>query len=469
MKIIVIGAGKVGYNLAESLSKENNDVVIIDKNPQALKKAEDNLDVMCIKGNGVSANTLKEAGIEKANLFIAVTSSDEINMVCCLTAKKLGAAHTIARIRNPEYVQELSLFKDELGLDIVINPEQAAAEEIARLFYFSPAKNMENFANGRVRMINLKVTAEMPIVGKKLAHMQRSSQFPVIIGVVVRDGEVIVPNGDFEIKENDEMYVIGNPSSVYNFCKISGKHPQKFKNIMILGGGRITVYLTKLLTDMGMNIKIIEIDKERCEELAEQLPNALIINADGTDEEVLTAEQINNMDGFIAITGMDEENLLSSLLAKRIGVKKVITKISRTNYNINIVKELGIDSVISPRLIVANQILKYVKGHNIESLYRIFEGQAEIFEFIAKESDKFLNIPLKKLKFPKDVIIATIVRKNEIVIPCGTDEIQKGDRVIVITKNTNITNLDELLASLTGGIQNELRNGIKKLGNIISL
>jgi trk system potassium uptake protein TrkA len=468
MKIIIIGAGKVGFTLAENLVVENNDVTIVDKNPLALEKAEENIEVMCIKGNGVSASVLVEAGVDGADMLIAVTGSDEINMLCCLTAKKLGAVQTVARVRDPEYADELSLIKDHLGLDYVINPEYAAAEEIARSMGFSSAINVERFASGRVRMVELKVTANMDIIGRKIKEIDKITASSVLIGVVVREEEVIVPDGDIIINEDDMIYVIGKSSKVYNFCKYFGKHPEKIKNVMILGGGRITYYLYKLLTSMGINVKIIEIDRERCFELSEALPNALIINGDGTEEEVLLSENISNMDGFIAVTGIDEENLMSSLIAKRMGVRKVVTKISRTNY-INIVKDLGLDCVISPKLITTNQILKYARGSALESLLKIAEGNVEILEFIVDEKSRLIDKPLKNLEISDNSIIATIIRKNEVVVPHGNDVIRRGDRIIVITKEKNVAGLNELEATIIGGKQNELRNGIKKLGDFINM
>lgn len=451
MKIIIIGAGKVGYNLAESLSKSNCDVIIIDKNYAALSKAEENLEVLCIRGSGVSTGILMEAGIDTTDLLIAVTSSDEVNMVCCMTAKKLGVKHTIARIRDPEYAKELSLLKEELDLDLIINPEQAAAEEIANVLNFPIAINVENFAKGRVKMVELKVTGGMAIVGAPLREMANRLISSVLIGVVIRNEEVIVPNGDFIIEEDDRIYVIGKPSSLYNFCKMSGKCPQKIKNVMIAGGGRIAIYLANLLLEMDIKVKLVEIDREICLHLSEILPEALVIHGDGTDEELLKSENINDMDGFVAMTGMDEENLMSALLAKQNGVKKVIAKVSRANY-INIIKNLGIDSVISPKLITTNHILKFIRGNNVESLYRIIEGQAEITELIADKNTGILNIKLKKLGLPKDVIIATIVRKQEVVIPHGNDIIKEGDRVIIISKNKNFSSLDEVAVISSGGL-----------------
>lgn len=468
MKVVIVGCGKVGYNLAESISKENNDVIIIDRNPETLSKAEENLDVMCIKGNGVSTNILIELGIDKVDLLIAVTSSDEVNMVCCLTAKKLGVNHTIARIRDPEYARELFLLKEELDLDMIINPEQAAADEIARSLHFPVAINVENFARGRVKMAEIKVTSDMDINGMELRYISSKIYGSVLVGVVIRNSEVIIPKGDFKILENDVIYIIGRSSTVYGFCKKISRSSQKIKNVMMIGGGRIAYYLTNMLLEMGTKVKIIEMEEEKCRELAELLPDTLVIHGDGTDEELLRSENIQDMDGFISLTGMDEENLMSALLAKQNGVKKVVSKISRMNY-INIVKGVGIDNVICPKLITTNQILKYVRGSKVESLYRITEGQAEIVEFIAGDSSNYLNIPLKKLKIPKDVIVATIVRKNEIVIPHGNDIIKSGDRVIVITRNKNASNLDEVIDKTSGGIQDELQNSIKKLGNIINI
>lgn len=468
MKVIIIGAGKVGYTLAENLAAENKDVTIIDKNAQALEKVEAHLEVMCLKGTGVSANILLEAGVAEADLLIAVTGSDEVNMVCCLTAKKLGVGRTIARVRDPEYAYELSLIKEQLGLDFVINPEYTAAEEIASTLGFSSAINVERFASGRVRMVELKVTAGMGIIGKKIKEADKYSASSVLIGIIVRGEEVIVPDGEEVIEENDSIYVIGKVSNIYKFCKLYGKYPDKIKNVMIVGGGRITYYLYKLLKDMNMNVKIIEIDKNRCFELSDKLPSALIINSDGTEEEVLLSENINQMDAFLSATGMDEHNLMASLIAKRLGAKKIITKISRSSY-INIVRDMGLDSIIIPKLITTNQILKYVRGTALQSLRRIVEGKVEILEFVVDDTSELIDKPLRKLNISADTVIATIVRKREVVVPHGNDIIRRGDRIIVITMEKNIATLKELEAVVIGGNQNERRNGIKKFGDIINM
>lgn len=468
MKVIIIGAGKVGYTLAQSLVNENKDVTIIDRSMQALQKVEDTLDVMCIQGNGVSASILAEAGVCKADLLIAVTGSDEVNMVCCLTAKKLGVMQTVARVRDPEYAYELSLIKEQLGLDFVINPEYTAAEEIANTLSFSSAINVERFASGRVRVVELKVTKEMGVIGKKIKDADKNTASSVLIGIIVRGEEVIVPHGEEIIQENDIIYVIGKMSSIYKFCKTHGKYPDKIKNVTIVGGGRITYYLYKLLKDMNINIKIIEINKDRCLELSDKLPNALIINSDGTEEEILLSENVKQMDAFISATGMDEHNLMSSLIAKRMGVKKIITKISRTSY-INIVKDMGLESIIIPKLITTNQILKYARGKGLQSLFRIVEGKAEILEFVVDGESILIDKPLKKLNISGNTVIATIVRRNEVVVPHGNDIIRRGDRIVVITMERNIATLRELEQVAVGGNPNERRNGIKKFGNIINM
>lgn len=455
MKVIIIGDGKVGYSLAEHLSKEDNDVTIIDKNPEALRKANEYLDVMCIKGNGVSTKILIEAGVKEADVLIAATASDEMNMVCCLTAKKLGASHTIARIRDPEYADELSLLKNELGLDMVINPERAAAREIARILRFPQAVNIEVFAKGCVEMVEIRVTDKMPIAGMKLKVISNHISSDILIGAVLRGNQAIIPRGDFQINTGDIIYVVGQPLSVTYFCKKIGLYIQKIKNVMIVGGGRISYYLANALEETGMKVKIIELDHDRCLTLSELLPEALIIHGDGSDDTLLHSENLSEMGAFVSLTGRDEENFMSALMAKQAGVSKVITKISRNNY-LNLIKSLGIDSVVNPSQITTNLILLFVRGlknalgNPIESLYRIVDNQAEALEFTISETTKFLDIPLKKLKVPNDILVAVIVRKNKIIIPHGNDTIQLGDSVILIAKNRQISDLSDIISA--GGI-----------------
>lgn len=459
MKIIIIGDGKVGYNLAENLSRENNDVTIIDKNPEALKKASEFLDVMCIRGNGVSTKILMEAGVDEADLLIAATTSDEMNMVCCLTGKKLGADHTVARIRDPEYASELSILKRDLGLDMVINPEQACANEIARVLSYPSAVNVEPFAKGRVELVEIKVTSEMSITGMRIKDIVSKASSTILIGAVQREDEVLIPDGEFEICEKDIIYVVGKPYIILDFCERIGIYAHKVKNVMIIGGGRIAYYLAKFVEEAGMKAKLIEIERERCLELSELLPNTLIINGDGSDETVLNSENLSDMDAFVSVTGRDEENLMSALYAKQSGVHKVVAKINRINYTA-IIKNMGIDSVVSPKQITANGIIRFVRGlknamgNPVETLYKIIGGKAEAVEFIANQTTKFLNIPLRNLKLVSGVLVAAIVRKNEIIIPHGKDVIKQGDSVILIVKDKQFSDFNDIIAP--GGMPNEL-------------
>jgi trk system potassium uptake protein TrkA len=450
MKIIIIGDGKVGHSLAEYLSHEDNDVTIIDKNAEALKKSDESLDVMCIKGNGVSTSVLMEAGVKEADVLIAATSSDEMNMVCCMTAKKLGAQHTVARIRDPEYANELSMLRTEMDLDLVINPEQAAAREIARLLRFPSAADIELFVKGRVELAGIRVTEGMPIIGMRLKNIPARFSSDILIGAVQRGEKVFIPDGSFEIYLNDNIYIIGKPSSVFNFCKQIGKCTEKIRNVMVVGGGRIAYYLAKNLKHNDVKVKIIEINKERCRELSEHLSETLIIHSDGTDAAILNSENLSDMDAFISITGRDEDNMISALLAKQSGIKKVIAKITRFNYP-DIIKNLGIDNVINPKVITANYILKYVRGlknargNPIETLYRIIDEKVETLEFTIRYPTEFLNIPLKDLKITKGVLVAAIARKNAIIIPHGHDVIKLGDSVIIITKHEGLYDLNEII------------------------
>lgn len=450
MKIIIIGDGKTGYSLAENLSKEDNDISIIDKNPEALKKADEFLDVKCIRGNGVSTKILMEAGVSECDLLIAATASDEMNMVCCLTGKKLGARHTIARIRDPEYADELTLLKSELGLNLVFNPERAAAREIARMLRFPQAMNVEIFAKGRVEMIEVRVSEAMPIAGMKLKDIS-SKMSSILIGAVLRDNEAIIPKGDFEILVDDTIYIVGKPDNISGFLKYIGLYSQKVKNVMITGGGRIAYYLAKSLDEAGMRVKIIEIDHDRCIALSELLPHSMVIHGDGTDESVLQSENLPDMGAFVSLTGRDEDNFMAALLAKQAGVPKVVAKINRLNY-ISVIKKAGVDGVINPSLITTNIILRYVRGikntldNPLEALYRIVNNQAEAVEFSINEQTPFLDVPIRKLKLVEGVLLAVLVRRNEIIIPHGDDVLKKGDSVIIISKNKIIYSLNDIMS-----------------------
>jgi trk system potassium uptake protein TrkA len=451
MRIIIIGDGKVGSSLAENLSYENHEVTIIDKNAGVLKKAVESLDVRCIVGNGVSSRVMIEAGIRESDLLIACTSSDEMNMVCCLTGKKLGVKHTIARIRDTQYADELSQLKEDLGLDMVINPERAVAGEVSRMLQFPPAVNIETFVRGRVEMVEIKITPSMEIVNMSLMNVARRFSQTILIGAILRGDEVIIPNGDVVVKAGDLIYIVGKPGHVYEFCRKIGIQINKIKDAMIMGGGRVAFYLAKYLNEVGISVKIIEIDRQRCTQLQEMLPQALIIHGDGTDDALLKSENIGQMQAFISVTGHDEDNLMSALLAKQYGVNKVVAKISRMMYT-GIVKNIGIDNVVNPKLITSNYITWFVrgmenaKGNRMDSLYKVVDGQVEAVEFTVHASNrKIVDIPLKKLQVKNGIIIAAVTHKDETFIPHGNDRIHAGDSVVLFAKNMRISELNDIL------------------------
>jgi trk system potassium uptake protein TrkA len=450
MKVIIIGDGNVGYYLAENLSRDGNDVTIIDKDAESRRSTVENLDVRYIKGNGASAATLIDAGVRKTDLLIASTSGDEMNMVCCLTAKRLGTAHTVARIRDPEYADELAQLQEDLGLDMIINPEMAIAGEIVKLLEFTPALSVETFAGGRVDMVEIKVLRGMPISDMKLKAISREIFPSILIGAILRGDEVIIPNGESVLLEGDIIYIVGRPSNIFRFCALIGLRIRKIKNVMIVGGGRVCHYLARSLDEMGIGVKIIENDYDRCMKLAESLPRALVINGDGSDDNVLRSENIGGMGAFVSVTDKDEENLMTALLAKRMGVPKVVAEIRRPDYA-GLLSDIGLDNLVCPNVVTANYISRYVRGlqnaggSTVNTLHRIIGDKAEAIEFTAGASAKLLGIPLKKLRIVEDVLVVVIVRKNSVIIPHGDDSVNLHDNVILMTRGLKLTDLNDIL------------------------
>ncbi|HKM00948.1 MAG TPA: Trk system potassium transporter TrkA [Sedimentibacter sp.] len=451
MKIIIVGGGKVGYTLAQQLSTEDHDITLVDNDADVLNHADETLDVMCIKGNGASVEILKNANVHDADLLLAVTNSDELNMICSVIGKKLGAKHTVARVRNTDYSNEYKLLREELELDMVINPEMDAAAEIAQMIQFPSASDVEPFANNLIEMVEFRVLATEPIINMKLMDLNRKLPSNVLFCAAKRNDEVFIPKGNTIFLPNDIIYVIGERSSISRFFKFLGRSSSKAKNVTIIGGSRTAIYLTWLLEELDLKVKIIELNKERCLMLNDILPNALIIHGDGTDQDVLDSENFESTDAVVSLTDMDEENLITSLYAHQCGVPKVILKINRQNY-IPVIKKLGLDSIISPKFITANNILRYVRaldnsqGIAVEKLYKILNEEAEIAEFTAKYTPDLTDIKLQHLKLKNNVLIAAIMRNKKIIIPNGNDVIKDKDKVIVVTKTGYITDLHEILA-----------------------
>lgn len=450
MQIIIIGGGKVGYTLAEQLSGAGHGVTIIDRRIDALQRADSNLDVMCINGNGAGISTLMEANARTCDLVIAVTSSDEVNIVCCLLAKNLGARHTVARIRDPEYSADAPLLRREIGLDMIINPEYAAAMEISRIFRYPSAVGVDTFARGQVEMVGFVVEKKDQLAGIPLYEFNRIHPNRTLICAAQRDHDVIIPNGSFVPQEDDTVYMIGTPGELKRCFHLIGRQMTRVKNVAIAGGSRIATYLTWELAKTDMNVRIIERDLQRCEELSVYLPHALILHGDGTDNELLETEHILDADAFVSLTGRDEENLLMALGAVHAGVPNVAAKMTRPNY-IELAKDVGLDSIISPKDLTADTILSYVRslcnseGSAVERLYKLLDNQMEAVEFTATASTRFLNITLKDLRLKKGLLIAAIVRGDQAIIPNGGDMILPGDRVIVVARSLALDDLNDIL------------------------
>ena len=452
MNIIIVGDGKVGYTLAENLAQENHNITIIDKNEEALRRADESLDVMCIKGNGARISVLLEAGIEEADILIAVTSRDEVNMVCCLTAKRLTDIRTIARIRDPEYFEEYRELRENMGIDMIINPEYSAAYEIAKILQFPSATNVENFFGGKVRMAEFRIKKEDSLLlGKPLFKIAELLPKNILFVAVERGGDIIIPNGMFEFQAGDLLYIMGYVNDCARFFRYLNRMTYKINSVMIVGGGRTAHYLTKIISKR-MNVKIIEVNPKKCLELSETLSNAMIIEGDGTNLGILESENLEGVDAFVTMMGRDEENLITAMYALDRGVDKVIAMTTRVNLP-TIINRLGLDSVVSPKMVTAGYILCYVRGIQnsqgsvVESVYKIAAGKAEAISFRANNSTTFLNTPLKELKFKPETLITCIEHNGKAIIPHGNECIQAGDRVLIVTKDNHvIVDLNDILA-----------------------
>jgi len=445
LKIIIIGAGKVGCQIAKTLSSENHDVVIIEKDDMKRQSAQDNLDVLTILGNGANVRTLEEAGIKQTDMIIAVTSSDEANMIACMTAKQFGVPQKIARIRNPEYLYANALSREKLGIDLTINPERATAKEIVKLLK-SPINvaQVQSFAGGKVQLFELKIEKGFPFINQQLKAI--TFKYPILVAAIFRNDKIIIPNGEERITAGDNLYILIKKDYFAGLNEIFNQKPLNMQNVMILGGSRIGIQTALILAKLGINTKLIERDKERCEKIAEKLPHTLVINGDGTNIDLLKSEGIETIDGFVAVTGFDEDNLLVALLAKHLGTKKVIAKVDRTNY-IPILEKIGVDAVVNPRMTTASAILRFIRKGKIISLTLLKEGEAEVIELIVSPYSKIINKPLKKANLPQNSIIGAIVRKDEVIIPHGNDVIQPEDKIIIFALSSDIKKIEKIFDS----------------------
>ena len=450
MKVIVIGDGKVGRTIVEHTCQEGHEVVVIDTNSQSVEQAIDKYDVMGIVGNGASYDILKSAGADKANVVIAATSSDETNILSCLIAKKLGAKSTIARVRNYDYINQINIIKKDLGINMTFNPEYEASREIMKIINFPEAIRVESFAKGNVDLVELYLPENSPLVGKSLVEIYQKYQVKVLVCAVQRNDEVFIPTGGFIFQEKDKIHITAKRSDLKRFLKKLGLIEDKIESVMLIGGGKLSLYLGKELIKNKYDVKIIEQDYNRCCELSELLPQATIIHGDGTDQTVLDEEGIKSRDAVVCLTSTDEENIILSMYAYKQKVHKIIAKINRPSF-VGLMEAISMASVISPKEIVASQIVSYLRatnnsrGSNVVTLHKLVNNKVEALEFVAKENTKLLNICLKDLKLKSNILIAGIIRDGKAIIPNGNDMILENDNVIIVTTNHFLDDLNEIM------------------------
>ena len=450
MNIIIVGAGKVGREVVERLITENHDITVIDKSSVLVDRLTDEYDIMGICGNGTICETLVEANIFHTDILIATTESDEINMICCIIAKKMGAKSCIARVRNVEYTSQHSFMREETGINLMVNPELDAASEISRIINFPAALKIDTFAKGKLDLAEFKIDENSRLDSKALWEVNKSFKEKFLICAVQREGKVYIPNGNFILRSGDKINITAEHRELVSFLKTLGLQTQKIKKVMIIGGGTIAYHLAKLLASTGIRVTIIEINEKTCEKLNNLLPKAEIICADGSDQSVLIEQGIENTDACVSLTGIDEENIIISLFSGVIGVEKVITKVNKASL-MNILDTIGLDTIISPKSITADIIMRYVRakqnsdGSHVKTLYKIVDGRAEALEFIASSDFRGLDIPLKTLETRPNILIAGILRGESFIIPNGEDFIKSGDRVIVVTADIILKDLNEIL------------------------
>jgi trk system potassium uptake protein TrkA len=449
MNIIIVGIGKLGEFLAKSLVREGNAVTLIDTDFKRVADTINNEDLNYVKGNALDISTLTDAGVENCDILISAIDKDELNVMTCLLAKKLGAKHTIARIRNTEYISSISLLKEELGLSMIINPERLTSEHIVRVLNTPSAIETTTFFKGRIQMISLKIKDDDVLKGASINSISRKLDNAMICAIK-RDTEVIIPTGDTKIKAGDKIYVTGTPKTINTFLKYSKRITEKTRKVIISGGSDTAIYVARLLLDMGIDVKIIEISEERCEYLSSELPNAIIINGDTSDQNILLEEGLEKCDAFISLNSIDEENIIYSIFASLHGVPKVITKINHMEMD-GITEKLNIDTIITPHQIATNQIVKYVRAmQNSESsscaaVYQFENEQFEMLEFNVKSEFIGRDIKIKDLKLKPNILILAILRDKNIIIPKGVDEIKFRDTVIVIDGNNEVKKLEDIL------------------------
>lgn len=451
MKIIIAGCGKIGITLVENLVNEGHEVVALDSNPDAITDITNVYDAMGVCGSATDCDTLAEAGVEKADLFVAATDADELNMLSCFLARRMGAAHAIARIRKPEYNdQNLGFMRQQLDLSMSINPEQLAAQELFKVLKLPSAMTVETFSRRNFEMVELRLRPESSMDGLSLSELRKKYAAKFLVCVVQRGEEVYIPDGSFVLRAGDRIGVTATPTEIHRFLRMVGVMQKQAKSVMILGASRMAYYLAKMLLDNGTTVKIIDQDRDRCRQFCDLLPGATMIHGESIQQELLLEEGIGSVDAFVALTGIDEENILMAFYANAQNVPKVVAKINH-NQLAAMADNLGLDCIISPKKVVVDVLLRYVRalensiGGQVETLYKLMDGRAEALEFKVQADFEALQIPLKVLALKKDILIAGIVRGRKNIIPSGEDVILAGDRVIILAAGRAISTLSDIL------------------------
>lgn len=452
MKIAIIGAGKIGSSIAAELSGENHDIVLIDPDREVVERLTNELDVLGVCGNGMIEADQREAGIPRSDIVLAVTRSDETNIVCCLIAKALGAAHTVARVRDPELSVQSRFMRDKLGIDLLVNPEAEAAAEIARHLRYPNAEHVDCFGRGKADLVAVRIPAKSPVAGVPLRDFGKALKLKVLACAIEREGEVVIPDGGTTLTAGDVVYFTGTYQSIDALFRRLGLTSAPVRSMLVVGGGRITHYLARTLLDSGMRVKIVERDRDKCERLAEALPKATVICGDGADKKLLVEEGIDLVNSFVSLTGNDEFNIILSLYAKTHGVEKVVTKVNSESFT-ELLGTLDLGTIISPRAVTGEQTAKFARsvqvpegGSGISALYKIIGDKAEAVEFRVDDNEKFAGRNLRDITLKPGVILACVTRGKEIFIPDGDSTVEEGDLVVVISAAHKFTRLDEILA-----------------------
>ena len=450
MKIVIAGAGRIGGTVAAVLSEEGHDITLIDHDPETIQNASNTMDLICLEGDAADPEALREAGVQNAGLVLAATEKDEVNMVCGIAARKLGAEHVIARIRDPRYIHQMEFLRDVLGLSQIVNPEYECAKEISRILRFPGAARVDSFSKGSVEIVEHKIPGNGVLDGVALKEMQNIIGDKVLIALVERDGNALIPNGNTVLKAGDRLSITGESKDLRRFFVRIGQYKKPVKRVMIIGGSRITVYLAKLLQENGIEVTVIERDREKCEELCDAIPDAHIVCGDATHGDVLLEDGITTADGFVSLTGDDGDNIITSLYARRCQVGKVITKVNSDHFA-DILVNTGLESIVSPKKLVAEQLARYVRalsnssGSSMETLYRLVDGKVEVLEFCVQEDSKCIRTPLRELRLRQNVLISAIIRGRKSVIPNGNTIILPGDHAIIVTTDRHLRSLEDIL------------------------